>query len=293
MLWYVLRACYEAGCNKVFVVVGHGKEEVMASFADDRRITWIEQVQQLGTGHAALACEDELHDFRGDVFILGSDAPLIRGEVLQTLLKAHQEDKAAASLATAMMDNPSGWARIVRDAKGDFVSIAQESDATDEQRAIHEIFPSYYCARAKDLCRALSLLTNQTRNREYNLADIIRVLKEEGKRIAAVQAVAAEDTLTVNSRQHLAEIDLIMQDRIQRQIRESGVTIVNGFNTYIEVGAAVGRDTIIYPFSFIGRDATIGADCAIGPFARVPRDSVIPENTALLGHPPQDTGVKI
>src|SRR5271170_5656215 len=82
MLDYVLQACYGAGCERVMVVVGHGKDEVMASFANDRRITWVEQTEQLGTGHAARMCEKHLKDHRGDLFILAGDGPLIRSEVL-------------------------------------------------------------------------------------------------------------------------------------------------------------------------------------------------------------------
>ncbi len=295
MLWHVLQACYQAGCSRVMVVVGHGKEQIMAEFAEDSRITWITQDQQHGTGHAALACRQLLQSFSGDVFILSADAPLVRGEVLRTLRDAHQEDRAAASMATAVLDNPTGWSRIIRDAKGDFVGIAAESDLTSEQRNIHEVFPGYYCVRVKDLCFALDQLSaiNNTPSREYALAGIFDILRKEGRRIAAVQVVPAEDTLTVNTRQHLAEVDLVMQERIQRQIREEGVTITSGLNTYIEVGVSIGRDTTILPFCFIGRDATIGADCVIGPFAHIPRDSVIPEGTSLPGIPPQDTGVPI
>src|SRR6266567_508061 len=85
MLDYVLRACYDAGCDSVFVVVGHGKDEVIGQFGDDKRIVWIEQTEQLGTGHAARMCEPWLKDFHGDVFILAGDGPLIRGQVLKTL----------------------------------------------------------------------------------------------------------------------------------------------------------------------------------------------------------------
>ena len=85
MLRYVLEACYEAGCHRVMVVIGHGKDEILAEFGDDKRITWVEQTEQLGTGHAARMCESHLKDFHGDVFILAGDGPLIRGEVLRTL----------------------------------------------------------------------------------------------------------------------------------------------------------------------------------------------------------------
>src|SRR5688500_1595886 len=108
MLDYVLQACYGAGCHRVMVVVGHAKDEVMATFAHDRRIDWVEQTEQLGTGHAARMCEEKLRHHHGDVFILAGDGPLIRGEVLETLLRAHRDDHAAASMATAILDDPFG-----------------------------------------------------------------------------------------------------------------------------------------------------------------------------------------
>lgn len=294
MLWYVLRACYEAGCQKVMVVVGHGKEEVMAQFADDKRIVWIEQTQQLGTGHAARMCEHELRKQQGDVFILTGDGPLIRGEILKTLAAAHHQDHAAASMATAVLENPFGYGRIIRDVNGDFVQIIEEADATADQKAIKEIFPSYYCVKSTELLHALSKLTNTTNKKgEYYLTDIFGILRGEGKKIVAVQAVAPEDTLGVNTRQQLAEIDLIMQDRIQKQVRDAGVTIVNSFNTYIEAGVTVGQDSVIHPFTFIGRESTIGSNCVIGPFARIPRETIVPANTSFVGNVPADAGAKI
>ena len=116
MLDFVLQACYGAGCQRVIVVVGHGKDEVMATFAHDERIDWVEQTEQLGTGHAARMCEKELKKQPGDdVFILAGDGPLIRAEVLRTLLNAHREEKAEASMATAVLEDPTGYGRIVRD----------------------------------------------------------------------------------------------------------------------------------------------------------------------------------
>src|SRR5581483_11284515 len=102
MLEYVLRACYEAGCDRVIVVIGHGKDEIINRFGDDKRIQWVEQTEQLGTGHAARMCQGLLSEHKSDVFILAGDGPLIRGEVLRTLLTAHREEHAAASMATAV-----------------------------------------------------------------------------------------------------------------------------------------------------------------------------------------------
>jgi bifunctional UDP-N-acetylglucosamine pyrophosphorylase/glucosamine-1-phosphate N-acetyltransferase len=281
MLQFVLDACYDAGCQRVLVVVGHGKDEVMAYFAHDRRIEWVEQTEQLGTGHAARMCERQLKGDQGDVFILTGDGPLIRGEVLRTLLRAHRDERAAASMATAILDDPTGYGRVVRDADGQFLQIIEQADASPEQREIKEVFPSYYCLRAEDLLLALSKLKNENKKGEYYLTDIYAILRSAGRKVVAVQAVAADEVLGVNDRNQLATIDAIMQDRIQRDLRTAGVTIVSGINTYIEAGVNIGPDTIVQPFTFIGRDSSIGPDCVIGPFACLPSESIVPEGSAI------------
>ena len=282
MLEYVLRACYGAGCDRILMVVGHGKDEIIAHFGADKRIHWIEQTEQLGTGHAARMCESELKKHSGDVFILAGDGPLIRSEVLQTLRTAHKESHAAASMATAVLEDPTGYGRIVRDADGEFVEIIEQLEATPQQRAIKEVFPSYYCVRTDDLLLALSKLKNDNKKGEYYLTDIYGHLRQAGRKVMAVQAVSEDDVIGVNNLQQLAEVDAILQARIQKHLRESGVTIVSGFNCYIESDVAIGRDTVVHPFSFIGRGTAIGPECSIGPYAMVPRDSIVPEGTTIM-----------
>lgn len=285
MLHYILDACFSAGCAKAIVVVGYGKDEVIGAFASDPRITFVEQVDQLGTGHAVKVCEPELKKQRnGDVLILAGDVPLTRGLVLKTLWDAHHSEKAAATMATAVLDDPTGYGRVLRDAQGEFVEIVEQLDCTPEQRAIREVFPSYYCVRIEDLLFSLSKLKNENKKGEYYLTDIFGILKRAGRKVAAVQAVTAEDVIAPNTRQQLAEADVVMQDRIQRQLNEDGVTIVSPNSTYIESGAAIGRDCVIQPFSFVGRNANIGAQCTIGPFAVVPRESLVPGGSTIAGN---------
>jgi bifunctional UDP-N-acetylglucosamine pyrophosphorylase/glucosamine-1-phosphate N-acetyltransferase len=291
MLSYVLRACYDAGCTRILMVVGHGKDEIKQEFGSDKRISWIEQTEQLGTGHAAMVCRDELKKHpHGDVFILAGDGPLIRGEVLRTLHTAHTEEHASASMATAVLDDPTGYGRVVRDAEGNFLEIVEQLDCTPEQLEIREVFPSYYCVRNEDLLLALSQLKNENKKGEYYLTDVFGILRKAGKRVVAVQAVTADDVIGVNNRQQLADVDAIMQDRIHRKLRESGVTIVSSETTYIEDGVSVGMDTVIQPFTFIGCDSSIGSDCVIGPFASVPGQSIVPEGTTLSGRPTPNSG---
>jgi bifunctional UDP-N-acetylglucosamine pyrophosphorylase/glucosamine-1-phosphate N-acetyltransferase len=220
----------------------------------------------------------------GDVFILAGDGPLIRGEVLRTLHAAHRDEGAAASMATAVLDDPTGYGRVVRDATGQFVEIVEQADCSPAQREMREVFPSYYCIKADELLFALGQLKNENKKGEYYLTDVYGILRAAGRKVLAVQAVTAEDVLSVNNREQQAQVDAIMQDRIQRQMRENGVTITSPLNTYVEAGVTIGPDTTLRPFTFVGRDAAIGRDCVIGPFATIPRDAVVPEGTTVSGN---------
>jgi bifunctional UDP-N-acetylglucosamine pyrophosphorylase / glucosamine-1-phosphate N-acetyltransferase len=284
MLDFVLQACFGAGCQRVLAVVGHGKDEVIAQFGQDKRIAWVEQTEQLGTGHAARVCEPHLKDFHGDVIILAGDGPLITAGVLHTLIQAHRDDHAAASMATAVLDDPYGYGRVIRDEAGEFVEIIEQADASEEQREIREVFPSIYCVKSAELQFALSKLKNENKKREYYLTDIYGILRAAGKKVTAVQAVSAEEVMAINTREQLAQVDAVMQDRIQRQLREAGVTIVSAENTYVEAGTSIGPDTTIRPFSYVGADASIGPNCVIGPFACVPRGAIVPEGTTVAGN---------
>ena len=285
MLDYILSACYEAGCDRIFLVVGFEKERVIAHYSGDKRITFVEQAERLGTGHAARMCEPELRKLPpGDVMILVGDVPLVRAEVLKTLRHAHRDEHAVASMATAVVGDPTGYGRIIRDEQGNFLEIREDVDCTPEQRQINEVFPSFYCVRSDALLDALSKLTNDNRQREYYLTDVFAILRREGKKVLAVQAATEEDVIAPNSRQQLADADAIMQARIQRQLRENGVTITNDDATYIESGVSVGPDSCVLPFTFIGRDSTIGRDCTVGPFACLPRASIVPDGTTIAGN---------
>ena len=292
MLHYILEACYDAGVTRAIVVVGHGKDEVIACFEGDKRIHFVEQTEQLGTGHAAKMCVPELQNLKGDVFLLAGDVPLIRGRVLQTLLQAHKDEKAAASMATAVLDDPTGYGRVVRDAAGEFVEIVEQVDCTPEQREIREIFPSYYCLKIDELLFALSKLTNENNKKgEYYLTDVYGILRKAGKKVVAVQAATYEDVLAPNTRQQLTEADAVMQERIQRNLLESGVSIVSPVNTYVEAGVNIGPDTVIQPYTFIGRDSSVGGDCVIGPFACLPRESIVPEGATVAGNVSADNAI--
>jgi bifunctional UDP-N-acetylglucosamine pyrophosphorylase / glucosamine-1-phosphate N-acetyltransferase len=284
MLGWILDACFAAGVDRAIVVVGHGKDEVIARFGEDARVEFVEQREQLGTGHAVRVCEPALEGVSGDVFILAGDTPLVRPEILTALHDAHQADDAAASMATAMIDDPFGYGRVMRDENGEFVAIIEQIDATPEQAEIREVFPSFYCVKVDELRFALARLKNNNRKSEYYLTDIYAILRDAGRKITAVQAMTPADIIAPNTRQQLAEADVVMQGRIQQSLRDSGVSIPSPEQTYIEAGVSVGPDTTILPFSFVGRGSSIGADCTIGPFACLAADSVVPDGSTVANN---------
>ncbi len=288
MLAYVLDACRKVGVDKMYVVVGCGSEQVQRCFhapassdasrgggADAGDIVWVRQQEQLGTAHAVLCCEEHLKDFDGQTLILCGDGPLIRAEVLQSLVDSYQAGNLAAVLATAVLDDPAGYGRIVRDDSGHIKAIVEHNDCSDEQRRIKEVNPSYYLFNNKILFEALAEVRPDNVKGEYYLTDALAIILGKGHTISAVTAVRPEEAVSVNDRQQLSVVARIIQQRIQAELMNNGVTIVDPANTWIDVRAVIGQDTIIEPFTYIQGGAKIGNLCHIGPFAFLADGTVI------------------
>ena len=282
MLAYVIDACRQAGVQKLYVIVGYGKEQVINYFKDDKDITWVEQKEQKGTGHAVMCCKEHLANFTGDTLVICGDMPLIRAEIVTTLIEKHQKETSSATLATAILDAPAGYGRIVRDSYGNIQGIVEESDCTAEQKAIREVNPSYYCFRNKVLFETLEKVTPNNVKNEYYLTDALHLIIEAGHKVIAVTAVAPHDAIGVNSRQQLSEVGKIMQRRIQDRFMKKGVTIVDPPNTWIDARAQIGQDTVIEPFTYIHGKVQIGNNCRVGPFAYV-REGTVLGNDVILG----------
>jgi bifunctional UDP-N-acetylglucosamine pyrophosphorylase/glucosamine-1-phosphate N-acetyltransferase len=171
------------------------------------------QEKQLGTGHAVDMARGFLAGRGGDTLVLCGDGPLIRPETLATLLATHRTEAAAATLATSVIPDPTGYGRIERAADGSFLRIVEQKDATPAQRALREVNPSYYCFRTEDLLAALGRLDNRNANGEYYLTDTFEWLRNRGDAVAVVDAVPPEDILSVNTPEQLAEVDAILRRR--------------------------------------------------------------------------------
>ncbi len=283
MLAYVLNACRLAGVDRLVVVVGFGKELVMERFSSETELTWVEQTEQRGTGHAVVCCRDALRNFDGTVLVIAGDMPLVQRRTLSELVDLRDETGDAATIATTELDDPAGYGRILRDASGRLEGIVEDRDCSPEQRAIHEVNPSYYCFDAKRLFAALDKVQPSASKGEYYLTDAIRILRSQGHGVSAGVQVPPEDAMGINSRIDLAVVGRAMQDRLQSALMEGGVTIVDPDNTWIEADAAVGRDSVILPFTFVGGGATIGSGCRIGPFAWIAAGDVIGDRESVSG----------
>ena len=267
MLEWVLDACRAAGVQKHIVVVGYGKEQIIDRYKDAGDVEFVEQAEQKGTGHAVMCCREQLKGFTGQTLILCGDAPLIRTETLKVLIEKHENEKSAVTLATAIMPEPTGYGRIVRDGYGNIQGIVEHNDCDQKQLEITEINPGYFCFQTPMLLEALDKIQPNNVKNEYYLTDALHILLHEGHKATAVTAVAAEDAMGVNNRQQLALVGKIMQQRIQERLMGAGVTIVDPPNTWIDARAEIGQDTVIEPFTCVSGAVRIGDNCRVGPFA--------------------------
>ena len=213
MLSYVIDACRVAGVGKIVVVVGYGKEEIISRFGGNADVVFVEQAERKGTGHAVMCCKEQLAGFAGQVLVLCGDAPLIRSETLVTLLETHSAEGSAVTLATAMMDDPFGYGRIIRNGGGNVTGIVEHNDCDEKQLGIKEINPGYFCFDNKILLEVLDEIKDDNAKGEYYLTDAVHIAIGKGYKAVAVTAVAAEDAMGVNTRDQLSEASRIMQER--------------------------------------------------------------------------------
>ncbi|HRY29472.1 MAG TPA: bifunctional UDP-N-acetylglucosamine diphosphorylase/glucosamine-1-phosphate N-acetyltransferase GlmU [Elusimicrobiota bacterium] len=249
----------------VGVVVGHGAERVRERYAG--RCLFFLQKRRLGSGDAVKSAAAWLKRRGGDVVVLCGDAPLIRPGTLKRLTAVHRREKNAVTLLTARVSDPFGYGRIVRDAVGRPRAIVEHRDATPEQRRIDEINSGMYCFRAKDLRAALKRLRPDNEKKEYYLTDAVAFLADRGRPVGALCLDSEEEVLGVNRRSELAAADKILRRRTLEKLMAAGVTVVDPDSTYVDAGVRVGRDTVLYPQTFLKGRTAVGRGGRIGPFS--------------------------
>ena len=266
MVSHVLDAAKAAGARRNVVVVGFGAEAVREALSDAAEV--VVQEEQLGTGHAVLQTETCLAGERGTVMILCGDTPLLTTALLKRLYDAHVTSKAQATVLTAILPDATGYGRVIRTAAGDVEKIVEHKDATEDERKVREVNAGIYCFEKEALFAALRKVGCDNAQGEYYLPDALAIIREAGGKIAALAADDFEETLGVNSRAQLAEAEKILRRRKNRALMDEGVTLMDPDSTFVDTDVIVGRDTVIYPFTWLEGATTVGEGCVLGPSSR-------------------------
>lgn len=251
------------GCHSTLLVVGHGAAEVQSTLGD-HRYSYVLQSEQLGTGHALLCAREALVGFSGTLLLLCGDVPLLQQETLEAMLEMHAATKASVTLLTAVVDDPTGYGRIVRDDDGRVTAIVEQKDATADQLSITEINAGIYAFEAPWVFEALLSVGNNNAQNEYYLTDIVEAANHQGRTVGAM-IVDAEEVMGINDRSQLAEAAAVMRQRINEQLMHDGVTLIDPDNSYIDADVKIGPDSIVYPNVHLRGTTVIGSGCTIEP----------------------------
>lgn len=266
MVNHVIDTMRKAKIDDIDVIIGKGAELVKEKTAS-RNIIYSLQEEQLGTGHAVKCAIDFLKNKTGVVGVFAGDAPLIKPETIENLFETHINNKNAATLLSSIVEDPTGYGRIVRDGE-EVLKIVEHKDCTEEELKINEMNAAIYCFDIESLLSSLEKLSNDNKQGEYYLTDVIGILKGEGKKVGAL-SIDYEETIGVNSRVQLAEAEEILRRRINKKHMENGVTLIDPNSTYIGDDVEIGRDTIIYPGNVIEGNTKIGERVTLYPNSRI------------------------
>jgi len=268
MVGWPVAAALEAGAARV-VVVG-GPDRNLAGHLPDDIVLAVQPVAD-GTGGAVLAAAEHL-DRDAPVVVLSGDVPLVTAETIRALVAAHAATGAAATMVTTVLEDPTGYGRVVRAEGGSVERVVEtkaDGDATEVERAIDEVNTGIFCFDGGTLLDALAQVGTDNAQGERYLPDVLPILRAQGD---AVHAFVADDpglVLGVNDRVHLSQVRAIAQARIVERHQRAGVTIVDPASTLIDVDVELGQDTVVEPSTFLRGRTTIGAGCRIGPLTTI------------------------
>lgn len=271
---WVLLAARQAEDIDPVLIIGSGADKVKDFFGNSVR--YAVQEKQKGTGHAVM-CAAEYLTGSEYVLIIAGDMPLLRAQTLISLKEKTVKEKLGASVLTAILDNPTGYGRVVR---GNTLRIAEQKDASYEELLIKEVNTSVYCFSVPRLREALDSLSDKNAQKEYYLTDCIAYISERGYGAEAVVCADAEECMGVNDRVQLAEASKVLRRRINNSLMLEGATLIDPDNTYIEYGVKVGKDAVIYPGVTLEGNTVISEGATIYPGSRI-TDSFIGKRTAV------------
>lgn len=274
MVLHVIDALSQLPVDRVVVVVGHEAEWVVKSLTERSpaglAIEFVEQHEQLGTGHAvsvALASFDVVDGDDDDVLIVPGDAPLLRSEILSGLVAAHAASSSALTVLATEMADPTGYGRIVHGRDGAVARIVEERDATDDELAITEVNTSIYVVKMALVGPALRRVDRSNSQSEYYLTDIVSVLYDTGH---ATRSASTDDHAAVagvNDRVQLASAEHELRRRINERWMQRGVTMWDPASTYVDADVELAEDVSLLPGTIVKGRCRIGAGAQIGPNA--------------------------
>ena len=276
---WVIDASEAAGADKVCAVVGHKAETVKEVLGDVCEFAL--QAEQKGTGHAVMQAIDVIKNSKGEVVILNGDTPLITAETINKAIEYHKNNGNQATVITAILDDATGYGRIVRDNDGSVLKIVEQKDASKEEKKINEVNSGMYVFDAQTLVYALDKITPNNAQGEYYLTDTLEILLSAGKKIGGYAISDNDEIRGINDRVQLNEAEKIMQKRINEYHMRNGVTMRNPESVYIEDGVEIGNDTEICQNVTIKSGTKIGSDCVIGSGSMLDR-AVIHDGVDVL-----------
>ena len=286
MLHHVLDLAFGLPHSSISVVIGHGGKEVEEACSAYAKVQFFEQKEQKGTADAVRSAQTFLEKQKGSVLILSGDVPLLTKKSVESFLKKHAEDKAACSLVTTSLEKPTGYGRIIRDSHSFIKAICEEADASAEERKITEINAGIYCFEIEDLFRALSKITNQNRQSEFYLTDVVEVLVRENKKVVGVLFEDSEETLGINDRTALAQAEKVLQERVNQFQMENGVTLQGCDSIWIDTHSKIESDVVIESGSRIlksqiGKNSLIQSNSRI-EFSKIGTDVKIKQGSVIV-----------
>jgi bifunctional UDP-N-acetylglucosamine pyrophosphorylase / glucosamine-1-phosphate N-acetyltransferase len=262
MLQYSLDAVKEITHHKPVVVVGYGADKIEQRIGAEAR--FVIQEPQLGTAHAVQATSEILKDEPGIILVILADMPLLSPTLLQRVVDTHIEKPGPVTMLTIIADDPRGFGRVVRGADGAVQAIIEEAQAAPEILNIQELNASVYCFSSEWLWQALERIQLSPKG-EYYLTDLIEIAVSDGYSIKSVLLEEQELAIGINTRVHLAEAEALLRQKINQTWMLEGVTMIDPDRTYIEYGVTIGKDTVIYPNTYLQGNTIIGESCTIGP----------------------------
>jgi bifunctional UDP-N-acetylglucosamine pyrophosphorylase/glucosamine-1-phosphate N-acetyltransferase len=282
MIAWVLNAVRGVGAGRIVCVVGHQRERVRDAVAGVPIVEFAIQEEPLGTGHALQCAIPALGGFDGDLLVCCGDTPLVTDRTLRNIIEVHRRHDAPATLLVAELEDPTGYGRVVTDARGRVERIVEERDADEVVRAHRIINTGVYCFRWPLVAPFLDRLSPENVQGERYLTDVMVMLAEAGIPSRIVDLEDAGELAGINDRLQLAAAEAVLRDRIRRRLMIEGVTFLAPETTLVDDQVAIGPDTVIYPGVLIEGASSIGEEVVIGPFSRIV-DSDVGRGAELQG----------